>query len=413
MQGFLIAIGVALCYLPFHLLLFAGFQNQLGGKPVKRIWLGLTYVLNYGVFFLCSMLEFYLVVNWLIFAVVLVGEISVLFRKSVLSSLFLGIGGAVVGLSANVFTRCVTGMLLDRPLQVFDAREYEGIANVKRYPIAAGFLLAALLIWVLLRTARKRKSAAIHKDPSSLRFITGLTGAIFAYLMLNLLIFSTPTNDFIIKLWGIKNALCALTSFFIGLRYAAEESRLHDYRLRSDSVREELVVRRVQEAALEKSAYVDELTGCYNREYAVRLLDGLTCKPEPFLLCFADLDGLKAVNDRLGHAYGDRYITAAAHLFSEVLEDERDTLCRYGGDEFLLFLFEWNQEDAHDQIKATAQALQDSSYSSECPFAMSASYGIVAYEKGKSAGELLQEADQRMYESKRERPHRGFESKGE
>ena len=94
MQGFLIAIGVALCYLPFHLLLFAGFQNQLGGKPVKRIWLGLTYVLNYGVFFLCSMLEFYLVVNWLIFAVVLVGEISVLFRKSVLSSLFLGIGGA-------------------------------------------------------------------------------------------------------------------------------------------------------------------------------------------------------------------------------------------------------------------------------------------------------------------------------
>ena len=59
------------------------------------------------------------------------------------------------------------------------------------------------------------------------------------------------------------------------------------------------------------------------------------------------------------------------------------------------------------------QALQNCSYSSECPFAMSASYGIVAYEKGKSARELLQEADQRMYENKRERPHRGFESKGE
>jgi diguanylate cyclase (GGDEF)-like protein len=85
-------------------------------------------------------------------------------------------------------------------------------------------------------------------------------------------------------------------------------------------------------AAAERAAETDPLTGLLNRRglaraFARRLPDAA--------LLFLDLDGFKAVNDRLGHPAGDRLlVTVAARLRSALGPD--DILGRWGGDEFLL-----------------------------------------------------------------------------
>jgi PAS domain-containing protein len=98
--------------------------------------------------------------------------------------------------------------------------------------------------------------------------------------------------------------------------------------------------RRTQER-LRRLAHRDRLTGLLNRAATESALqqrledaahDGLRVH-----VMFVDLDGFKAVNDRLGHAAGDRVLQESAQRLRGVLRDE-DVLGRFGGDEFVVVL---------------------------------------------------------------------------
>src|SRR4030042_92169 len=93
------------------------------------------------------------------------------------------------------------------------------------------------------------------------------------------------------------------------------------------------------EEQLIKLARIDSLTGCYNRGYALELLDRhlkLSQRNKSFILLdFLDIDGFKAINDTFGHDEGDKVLKEVAVLFKSILR-EVDIICRMGGDEFLL-----------------------------------------------------------------------------
>ena len=85
-------------------------------------------------------------------------------------------------------------------------------------------------------------------------------------------------------------------------------------------------------------SFHDQLTGLYNRRYFNNEIERLEGSREyPVTIISADLDGLKLVNDTVGHAEGDRYLQAGAELLKNNLRSS-DILARVGGDEFALLL---------------------------------------------------------------------------
>ena len=117
-----------------------------------------------------------------------------------------------------------------------------------------------------------------------------------------------------------------------------------------------------------------------------------------FSLCFIDLDGLKKVNDTLGHHIGDEYIKSISDNLQEAMR-KTDTLCRIGGDEFVLILLECNEEAAKKRL----YELNEKIVSLQTSYPMSISYGVI-YINEKNSGsaeQILKEADQKMYTFKK------------
>ncbi len=91
-----------------------------------------------------------------------------------------------------------------------------------------------------------------------------------------------------------------------------------------------------EEVLLEKSIRIDGLTGVYTKEYIMRTLDSI-CNDfdKPFVVFFADLNKLKAINDTYGHTVGDEYLKAGAEIIKSNFR-EVDYVGRIGGDELLV-----------------------------------------------------------------------------
>ncbi len=150
----------------------------------------------------------------------------------------------------------------------------------------------------------------------------------------------------------------------------------------------------------------DELTGITNRRGFMRLADyGLSlCQRQnlPATLIFLDLDGLKAINDSLGHAAGDALIRQFADLLSGAFR-QSDLFARLGGDEFVVFLANATAADAHKAMAALELAASQESQDGEHPWELRFSTGIVAFDRERHRGiaDLLKEGDELMYAAKR------------
>ncbi|GGN04214.1 hypothetical protein GCM10007092_18430 [Thermus composti] len=140
--------------------------------------------------------------------------------------------------------------------------------------------------------------------------------------------------------------------------------------------------------ALEAQARTDPLTGLGNRraleEAFPNLLREAQSRGEPLTLVYWDLNGLKRLNDRLGHAAGDQAIKAVAQALREAAR-RQDLVFRVGGDEFVSLHPGLPFPDAQALIARVKARL---------PHKVAA--GAVEAQ-GEDLAHLLQEADQRMY----------------
>ncbi|MEG1999840.1 MAG: diguanylate cyclase [Evtepia sp.] len=151
---------------------------------------------------------------------------------------------------------------------------------------------------------------------------------------------------------------------------------------------------------LESLAFQDELTGLYNRRYGLKKLEQLIMDRKGFTTCLIDLDGLKVVNDTLGHLIGDEYITTVAHAMKR-LESDSGIVCRVGGDEFIFILPERNEAMGRHLMRQLDKILAKIKRS----YTLAISYGIVYVSKDTdiTAEAVLKQVDDKMYFAKREK----------
>lgn len=118
-------------------------------------------------------------------------------------------------------------------------------------------------------------------------------------------------------------------------------------------------------------------------------------------LVYIDLDGLKAINDTLGHSEGDRAIITVSRSLKENCRSS-DILARIGGDEFVI-LAVGSEKNLKKNISHRLEKVLESLVKvSGFPSGLSFSYGITAYSPGgrSTLDEMLAEADRIMYEQK-------------
>jgi len=149
-------------------------------------------------------------------------------------------------------------------------------------------------------------------------------------------------------------------------------------------------------------AYHDELTGLPNRRLLRDRLDQALAQGarqhRQVVLLLLDLDGFKTINDQLGHTAGDKVLQAVAERLSASIR-AADTVCRYGGDEFVIMLPEVDQPSLADAVAAKVRArLGEPCYIDGYEICVTASIGTVVYPaNGQTYEELIRQADAALY----------------
>ena len=170
--------------------------------------------------------------------------------------------------------------------------------------------------------------------------------------------------------------------------YEAEYYRLEEER--ADHVKRQMV--------LQKLAYIDGLTGAFTRRYAMEMLESMQKDRLDVTVAYIDVNGLKMVNDTMGHPEGDRYLKMIADSLNESLS-KSDILSRVGGDEFLVVSNSVNREALESMLKNVNEKLGNADGNGYRP---SFSYGVVSapHQSPFDLEALLRESDRRMYDYK-------------
>ena len=143
-------------------------------------------------------------------------------------------------------------------------------------------------------------------------------------------------------------------------------------------------------------AHLDQLTGTYRREMGQMALsqeiDRARRSDGRFVVAFVDVDGLKEINDREGHAAGDRVLVSVARAIRTSLRSF-DPIIRYGGDEFVCGLSGADLSDAKRRFSSIEQAIK-----AEAKVGISVGLAVLA--SGDTAGALTERADAAMLQIK-------------
>ncbi len=144
----------------------------------------------------------------------------------------------------------------------------------------------------------------------------------------------------------------------------------------------------------------DQLTGLYNRAYFENELQRLSSSREyPISIISADLNGLKLINDTLGHGRGDDLLKVAAQALKESLRSS-DILARVGGDEFVIILPSTDKAGGKS-IARRIRTLADKHNRNHPELPLSISLGVATTANvEKSLKEVLKDADDTMYRNK-------------
>jgi diguanylate cyclase (GGDEF)-like protein/PAS domain S-box-containing protein len=152
----------------------------------------------------------------------------------------------------------------------------------------------------------------------------------------------------------------------------------------------------------------DELTGLHNRRGFTTLgpsqLELARRLDRRSALFFMDLDGMKEINDNLGHRAGDRALRVTAAVLRDTFR-RSDLIGRLGGDEFAALILVKSAEDPQEAVRRLREKLQQRNTRGDLPFRLELSVGVISLEPSddRPLEALLELADRHMYEDKRQR----------
>lgn len=246
-------------------------------------------------------------------------------------------------------------------------------------------------VQILIRNKRQIRFAA-----TSLMFID-------IYLLILSIVYDRSTYTSLMLLFLVITSILLFGAFYTSFIHAVRMSVLEMYESRFKDLESQLEQSNRSLGKLKDEAYTDALTGVASRRYGLLDLDRMLQEKRDLSACLIDLDGLKAVNDTLGHQEGDRYLKGVARVLRDTFGARK--VCRLGGDEFLAVLPGKTEQEVEALMEAACRNMEEAFRRQGLPVSPSVSYGVA--EAGKmpfgSVSDVLELADRRMYEMKKKR----------
>ncbi len=171
---------------------------------------------------------------------------------------------------------------------------------------------------------------------------------------------------------------------------------------------ERIIHRKKTEEQLQYYATVDTMTGVLNRRTGLTLLEKqmklMQRNKSSLSICFIDADNLKQVNDTFGHEEGDDLIIIITDIMRSSVR-RSDTLCRLGGDEFLIILADCKERQAEEIFSIIVDKISAFNGQKAKPYSLSLSHGCAEYnwKDDLLPDALISLADERMYKEKQEK----------
>lgn len=170
-------------------------------------------------------------------------------------------------------------------------------------------------------------------------------------------------------------------------------------------INRDITDRVIETERLRHLAQFDHLTQIPNRYLLLDRIEHLINQYErnqnAFTLLYFDLDRFKQINDKHGHAFGDKVLKTVASRISNGIR-KSDMAARIGGDEFVALLENsFQQDDIHKVVRSLTQALSEDMIIDDQVLNIRCSIGMATYPiNGNNSDELLSHADIHMYQEK-------------
>lgn len=152
---------------------------------------------------------------------------------------------------------------------------------------------------------------------------------------------------------------------------------------------------------LTSDGLTDSLTGTVTRAVFLNQADALLKKADAKMtkaLCFVDMDNLKHLNDRCGHAGGDIALKSIGYILREYEKKYDGVVGRYGGDEFVMLLTSLDdEEELRSVLDELVLRLQTSIQSGGQNIPVQCSIGVATFRPGMALEQMIADADEALY----------------
>lgn len=154
---------------------------------------------------------------------------------------------------------------------------------------------------------------------------------------------------------------------------------------------------------VKKISVTDDLTGIYNRRFAMDFILNKKLKVDKgadnFIICMMDIDDFKKINDTYGHDVGDVVLKRFSNEINKLIRVD-DCFSRFGGEEFLLVLSQVDLKIAKEVVNRIMINIRGIKIEEIPDLKITFSAGLVVYERHTSVESLLKLSDQLLYKAK-------------
>lgn len=376
-------------------------QNSISKNKIFYFSI-ILFIINFSSFIIFAQLNLSIVKSWIMHSIFLFLECIIIFNTSIFEAMFISVTGCLCTITPMLLFKSIMSML---PIKNINFSILGHISWLS-YPVCFAYMFSGLIFITFFGNKNLEAIKYLVSSWKKLKFIIVTNIILLIYILIQASFFDTLSNNIYEKLWAMFTCLFILFSYHSLIKYAIRTSYLYHINEQNQKMFLLLQNHKNEEMQLEKLVHFDELTGVLNRKAGQEKIQNLIDGKFGFTLCIIDLDGLKYVNDNLGHQIGDIYITSVVEILKNNYRADSDILFRYGGDEFIIAFVSssFNIEERMQKIYYDVKAK-----SSELDIPMQISYGYEYTDGFADFVDVFKKADKNMYkmkmEHKKENPH--------